>query len=78
MRRITYIIIILCLSLSAYAQKKDIAQAREFVKKGNNLPTAEQLMSNLLKDSANRRNDKIWLTLFDAQKKQYEQGNEKL
>lgn len=78
MRRITYIIIILCLSLSAYAQKKDIAQAREFVKKGNNLPKAEQLMSNLLKDSVNRRNDKIWLTLFDAQKKQYEQGNEKL
>lgn len=68
----------LCLGICTYAQKKEIAQAREMVKKGNNLAQAENMMLALLKDSANRANDKIWLTLFEAQKKQYDQGNEKL
>lgn len=35
-------------------------------------------MRKLLTDSANRNNKKIWNILFDAVKKQYEQGNEKL
>ena len=35
-------------------------------------------MEKLLKDSANQGNKKIWVTLFDAVRKQYEQGNEKL
>lgn len=78
MRRITYIIIVLCISLYADAQKKDIAQAREFIKKGNNLEKAEKMMQDLLKDSVNRNNEKIWITLYEAQKKQYDQGNEKL
>ena len=78
MRRIITIWITLVLSLGVYAQKKEMAQAKEFVKKGTNLPQAESLMKNLLKDSANRTNEKIWLILFEAQKKQYDQGNEKM
>lgn len=64
---------------SAFSQKKVIAQARTYIKSGKDLDKAEKLMADLLKkDSANRMNDKIWLTYFDAVKKQYEQGNEKL
>lgn len=66
----------------AVAQKKvvnqAINQAQTFIKSGKNLDKAEKLMSDLLKDSINRENIKIWYTLADALKKQYEQGNEKL
>lgn len=69
----------MCLvTLTMSAQRKVISQAKEYIKKGNNLEKAEQLMRDLLKDSTNRDNEKIWLTLFDAEKKQYAQGNEKL
>jgi len=68
----------LVVGVFAMAQKKDISQAKEYIKKGVNLDKAELLMSNLLKDSINRNNDKIWLVLFDAIKAQYDMGNEKL
>ena len=64
--------------ISSFAQKKEIAQAQTYVKSGANLDKAEASMRALLNDSANRRNMKIWLTLTEAVKKQYEQGNEKL
>lgn len=60
------------------AQKKEISTARDNIKKNRNLEQAEKSMQNLLKDSANRRNERIWVTMFDAIVKQYEQGNEKL
>jgi tetratricopeptide (TPR) repeat protein len=66
------------LCAGAAAQKKDIATAQENVKKGTNLDKAEQTMVNLLKDSAQAQNVKVWSILFDALRKQYEQGNEKL
>ena len=65
------IIIIPCLN----AQKKEIAQARAFIKSGKNLAQAEKLMQNLLKDSANRDNEKVCIVLCDALRKQYEEGN---
>ncbi len=60
------------------AQKKEMDQARTFIKSGKNLDKAEKMMSQLLNDSANRKNEKIWLVLFDAIRAQYEQGNERL
>ncbi|MBP7857248.1 MAG: hypothetical protein KAZ98_05180 [Prevotella sp.] len=72
-------VIICCLFCAGiFAQKKDIATAREYVKKGNNLDKAEQMMLTLLKDSDQRANVKVWDVLFEAVRKQYEQGNEKL
>ena len=68
----------ICFLPLSFAQKKAIGQARTYIKSGKELAKAEKLMSDLLKDSVNRSNEKIWLTLFDAVKKQYEQGNEKL
>ena len=78
MKRITLLLCIICICLQINAQKKEISLAKDNIKKGTNLEQAESSMTNLLKDSANRNNEKIWLTLYEAQKKQYEQGNEKL
>lgn len=78
MRRIINILILLMFTLSLCAQKKDIAKAKDYIKSGKDYDKAEQLMAKLLTDSANKSNKKIWLTLFEAQKAQYEAGNEKL
>lgn len=67
-----------CLVLLAAAQRKNIDQAQAFIKSGKNLDKAEKLMSDLLKDSSYRQNKKVWGTLVDAVKLQYEQGNQKL
>ena len=60
------------------AQKKEIAAAKDLVKAGKNLDQVQQNMEKLLLDSANRTNRKIWAVLYDAVRKQYEQGNEQL
>lgn len=62
----------------AFGQKKEISQARDFIKSGKNLDKAEGEMRKLLKDSVNRSNIKIYQTLAEAIRAQYEQGNEKL
>lgn len=61
-----------------HAQKKEIAQAKENVKAGRSLAEAEASMRKLLADSANRHNEKIWIVLFDAVRKQYESVNEQM
>ncbi|MBQ7471363.1 MAG: hypothetical protein IJS97_02935 [Prevotella sp.] len=78
MKRIVYLLFLLLLPLHMTAQKKEISQAKANIKSGKSLDQAEQAMRKLLADSTNRNNEKIWLTLFDAVRKQYEQGNEKL
>lgn len=78
MKRYISLILLLMLALPLLAQKKEIAAARDLVAKGSSLDKAEQSMLTLLNDSANRENPKIWLTMFEALQKQYEQGNEKL
>lgn len=72
------IILTIALPIASMAQKKEISQARANIKAGNNLAQAEQQMSRLLEDSDNIRNKKIWITMLEAIKKQYDQGNEKL
>ena len=64
--------------VAASAQKKEIQTAKDQVKAGKNLEQAAASMKKLLADSANRTNRKIWTIYFDAVRKQYEQGNEKL
>ena len=60
------------------AQKKEIAQARSYIKSGKDYDKAEQLMTALLKDTVHRRDMKVRRVLADAVRKQYEQMNEKL
>lgn len=78
MKRLFLIALVVCLAMPVVAQRKTIDQAATFIKSGKNLDKAEKLMSDLLKDSANRMNRKVWLTLVDAVKLQYDQGNQKL
>ncbi len=61
------------------AQKKELSQARTYIKSRNkNYTQAEQLMTKLLKDSANRDDIRIYTVLLDAVKGQYDQANERL
>ena len=79
MKRILFISLLMITIIPCVsAQKKEIAQARSFIKNGKNLDKAEELMRNLLKDSLLRDNEKVYLTLFEAVMKQRDQGNELL
>ncbi len=63
---------------SGFCQKKEIAQAQANIKSGKNLDKAVADMQKLLSDSDNTGNMKIWHTLVEALRIQYEQGNERL
>ena len=70
--------LLLCFPMILWGQKKTITQAKDYIKSGKNLNQAEKLLTDLLNDSSSRSNEKFWILLFEAQRKQYEQGNEKL
>lgn len=78
MMRFLSLLLSVFLFVPSIAQKKEIRQARTDIKNRSNLENAESTMRNLLKDSANRRNVKIYHTLADAVRAQYEAANEKL
>lgn len=80
MKNLVLSFIIFSLSFSnAVAQKKEIAQARTYIKSGKNFDKAEKLMVDLLaKDSVNMENPKIHVLLYESVQRQYEAGNEKL
>lgn len=61
-----------------FAQKKELSQARTYIKSKKNYDKAEQLMTTLLRDSVNRDNKRIYITWLEAVKGQYDQANEKL
>ena len=75
-RRLT-IFIALFVSLTVCAQRKQIGEARTYLKSGKNFDKAEKLMTDLLKDSANRENKRIYEIWYQSVQKQYEQANEK-
>ena len=75
-RRLT-IFLALFASLTVCAQRKQIGEARAFLKSGKNFDKAEKLMTDLLKDSVNRENKRIYEIWFQSVQKQYEQANEK-
>lgn len=77
MVRLLALFISLFLFFPLSAQKKEISQARSNIKSRSNLESAESSMRELLKDSANKSNIKIYLTLADVIKTQYEVINEK-
>ncbi|MDY5090516.1 MAG: hypothetical protein SPE75_02955 [Prevotella sp.] len=70
--------LLITFSLTSFAQKKEMSLAKGYIKSGQNLDKAEQLMATLLKDSANQQNFKIWEILFSAVKKQYDNVNEQM
>jgi len=64
-------------ALSGSAQRKQIGDARAYLKSGKNFDKAEKLMTDLLKDSANLDNKRIYDIWLQSVEKQYEQANEK-
>ena len=60
------------------AQKKQLSQAKDYIKSGKNLDKAETLIRTVLADSAEKDNLKAWQMLVEVLKKQYEQGNEQM
>ena len=67
--------IIPCLAL---AQKKELSQARTILKSKRGVEQAEQLMTKLLKDSANRQDKRIYVVWYESVLMQYQAVNEKL
>lgn len=63
--------------LSASAQRKQIGEARTYLKSGKNFDKAEKLMTDLLKDSVNQDNKRIYEIWLQSVQKQYDQANEK-
>ena len=63
---------------SAFAQKRQMAEAENYLRSGKNYDKAEQLMTNLLKDSANQQNLRIYDLWLQAVEKQYQAINEKM
>ena len=68
----------LFLILPAAAQRKQIGQARDILKKRNNPAEAEKIATTLLRDSANRQNKRIYDIWYEAVLQQYLAVNEKL
>ena len=69
------LMIIPCLT---FAQKKELSQARTILKSKRGVEQAEQLMTKLLKDSANRQDKRIYAVWFESVLMQYQAVNEKL
>lgn len=76
--RLIVVALMVLVSVSAVAQKKQISQARDYIKSGKNLDKAESILRTQLADSAQRNNLKVWQLLMDALEAQYEHGNEQL
>lgn len=78
MRKIAIAILALIVSVS-FAQKKELSQARTYIKSGKDYDKAEKLMTDLIaKDSVNRQNKKIYATWYESVLGQYQQINEKI
>jgi hypothetical protein len=61
-----------------FAQKKEISQAKAYLKSGKDYDKAEKLMVELLKDDDNHGNEKIYDIWLKAIMGQYAQANEKI
>ena len=74
----TTLLLLMIMPCLTMAQKKELSQARTYIKSRKDYDKAEKLMTDLLKDSANRANEKIYVTWYDAVRGQYDAANEKL
>ena len=70
------IYIIICVPFSMLAQRRQLQEARSIIKSGKNFDQAENLMTKLLADTANRHNPRIYDMWLTSVEKQYDQINE--
>lgn len=78
MKKIVIFIFAILLPLGLSAQKKDIVQIKEFLKKGTSLDKAQQMTEKLLADSVLQNDPHIWQLLGESLYQQYNAANEKL
>lgn len=76
-RYILFFLFLVWLTLPVVAQRKQIGEARTYLKSGKNYDKAEKLVTDLLKDTANQDNKRIYEIWLQSVEKQYEQANEK-
>ena len=77
-RQILILLLLTMITPCLWAQKKELSQARSYIKSGKDYDKAEKLMVGLLTNPSNRDNAKIYATWYDAISGQYAQANEKL
>ena len=77
MKQFTLVFLLLLAFCPCQAQRKEISQARTFIKNGK-YDDAEKQLAPLLKDSVHRRNKRVWLAFYDVVKGKYTQANDKL
>ena len=65
-------------SLFSSAQKRQMAEAENYLRSGKNYDKAEQMMTRLLRDSANQQNPRIYDLWLQAVEKQYQELNERM
>ncbi len=76
---LTTLLLLLTTAPCLNAQRKELSQARSYIKSGKDFDKAEKLMADIVaRDSAGRKNPKVYLMWHQAVLRQYEQGNEKL
>lgn len=76
--RIYTIIALLCLVTYGFGQRRQLQEARAIIKSGKGFANAEKMMVDLLKDSANLGNMRIYDMWLQSVEKQYEQVNEQM
>ena len=64
--------------MTCAAQRRQIGDARTILQSGKNFDKAEEMMTDLLKDSANLENLRIYDVWLQAVEKQYGQLNEQM
>ncbi len=77
-RLILTLICLIMIILNAGAQRRQLQDARTIIKSGKNFDKAEKMMTDLLSDSSNVENTRIYDMWLQSVEKQYEQLNEKM
>ena len=83
MRKQTLILLLLITFQSSlftpvFAQRRQIADAEALLKKGKDFAKVEKMMTDLLKDSANQSNLRIYDVWLESVERQYAELNEKM
>ena len=76
--RLFLTILLLSLTITVTAQRRQLQEARVILKGDKDYDKAEKLMTDLLKDSANLSNARIYDMWLQAVEKQYLQVNERM
>ena len=78
MYRKILVVILMLMPIAILAQKKQISEAKSYLKKGSNLDKAESLVREVISGPGNSGELEYYVLLSDIVKKQYEASNEKL